>query len=190
METLWNFIQSNKNNIWGQNSEWFWTMVQAIVVGLTLYFIYKQIKIQRASNMLATLNALTVRWESDSMRKARVEVCQQFLANNLNIDNDNTVRILLFFEELGLYYKKKVIDTDILWDMYDHRIQTCWDVLEPLISEYRAHLKDDTYYDKFEYMVNELQKYSEKQGLTVKPKTTIEKRKYAELTVKALTAQS
>lgn len=53
--------------IFGQNSVWFWTMFQAVVVAITLYLIYRQVRIGRYSNMLDTLARLDEKWRSEVM---------------------------------------------------------------------------------------------------------------------------
>lgn len=188
--TWWQILLKN---ILGQESSWFWTMVQAIIVGITLLFIYSQVRIQRYTNMLTTLNSLIERWNSEIITKARIITCQQYLANQKKVEDINIVRVLNFFEELGLYYKKKVFDTDVLWSMFALQVENYWSVLSPMIHEYRAEEKDKTYYEDFEYMKNEFEKYSRKRGLNIVDKTGDQIREYAEKQIirleKSLTEQ-
>ena len=159
-------------DIWGPNSSWFWTMVQAIVVAVSLFFIYRQVKYQRYTNMLVSLNSLREKWDSELMRRSRLAVSCRFRDKDKSI-TDDCLYILSFFEELGMHYKKKVFETDVLWSIYSYRVENFWMVLEPMVKEYRAHF-DDTYYENFEYLKKQFEAHSRKRNLSVKPKTEAE----------------
>jgi len=57
--------------VWGSTSEWFWTMAQFLAVVLSLWFIYRQVKLQRLGNMVASLANLKARWHSPEIAKFR-----------------------------------------------------------------------------------------------------------------------
>jgi len=71
----------------GEQSGWFWTMVQAIVVAISLPLIYRQLRAQRLANSLTALKAIDERCISSSIIKVareeilchriRVQPCQQ-----------------------------------------------------------------------------------------------------------------
>jgi hypothetical protein len=58
----------------GPGSEWFWAMVQALIIGFTLVFIFQQLHAMKLANALGEMRKLTERWESMSMVQARLSV--------------------------------------------------------------------------------------------------------------------
>ncbi len=45
-------LDNSKSFIVGDHSEWFWAMIQAIILLVSIFYIYGQIELQRSSNTL------------------------------------------------------------------------------------------------------------------------------------------
>jgi hypothetical protein len=152
----------------GPNSEWFWALVQSVVVAVSLYFIYQQIRIQSQANMLTALFGLATKWDSDRMIEARQQICTNHNSNtesrSINVPEE---RIASFFEEIGLFMKKKAFTPDVIWDEYSYYVEHYWPMLEPHVREFRRVERDDSWFENFEALYNQLQQISERRGLYV-----------------------
>lgn len=97
------------NALWfvGPDSEWFWAMLQFLVVAISLYFIYKQLRIQSHANMLTALFELAAKWDSDRTIEAWYQVCENHKTHpESHAINTPEERIASFFEQTALFMKK------------------------------------------------------------------------------------
>jgi hypothetical protein len=160
----WNtLLQSISQNVFGQGSSWFWTMAEFFVILVTLLYISRQVRYQRQANMLSTFTALDRRWKSSEMREARKHACKDYGSAERTISQPEDL-VLGFFEELGLYLRRKVFDLPTVWEFYSYDVEHYWPILEPRIREFRTSSKDDSWYSEFEYLNDEIVKYSKKKS--------------------------
>lgn len=145
-------------------------MAQFLAVSVTLTFIYRQIKLHRYSNMLNMISAIDARWNSADFIKHRQDICNRYNAGNLPINREEG-EVLGFFEDLGVFLKKGVFDNDVVWDKYSYYIEHYWAMYDPHIKEFRTSHNDDTWYNKFELLKNEMAKESKKNKLDNAAKT-------------------
>jgi hypothetical protein len=150
-------------NFIGEKSTWFWTMAQAIAVVVSLVLILRQLMLQRYSNLLDTLERLDARWHSDKLVRQRCETCKEFLDKKHPKSKEITHKegdILSFFEDLGLFLRRNVIDTDIAWESYSYCIEPYWQLMEPAIREFRTTTRDNSWFSNFEYLAKAMAKVS------------------------------
>lgn len=165
-----NTIKDIIHNATGPNSSWLWSMLQFIVIFFSLIFIWWQVRIQRFSNMLNIINSLYERWHSNDILSARKEVCSNYKKSILKI-NQRDELVLHFFEEIGIYLKKRIINLSIIWEFYSYYIEYYWPILKPKITNMREEKKDKTWYENFEYLFNKICRYSKRKKLKVTTKT-------------------
>ncbi len=158
------------NNVIGPNSAWFWTMAQGVAVTLTLILIYRQLIAQRYANILSSIANLDQRWNSAEMRKARKALCAKHGSNNRSITQQDGL-VLDFFEQMGLYLKKGVFTSDVLWELYSYYIEHYWSITQPLIDEFRLSTNDKTWYSSFQALYEAMQVQGRKRGITCDGKT-------------------
>lgn len=156
--SVWQVITHNTA---GNDSAWFWTMVQAIGVILTLYLILRQIRLQRMANTLTTLADFQRRWEANEMSEARKAICKAYREQK-PLPVQSAERVSCFFEELGLYRHKKVFDKYTVWELYSYYVEHYWPLLKPRIEDMRK--EDKTVYTSFEALHRETKKVSKKRG--------------------------
>jgi|GEM_PF-1322977 len=129
--------------------EWFWVMCQFIAVTCTLVFIVRQIKIQNDSHLVTSFASFEERWNSQMMLKARKQVCFGYKPDNVAVDA-TTHHVGLFFEELGVYCSKGVLNRDIVWEIYSFEIEHYWLMTRNAIYSFRKKQNDNTFYYNFE----------------------------------------
>jgi hypothetical protein len=178
-------VASVISHIFGSGSEWFWTMAQAIIVGITLLFIYFQLKAQHSKNMLDTIAVFDDRWNSKEMRNSRKKLCQKYTQNDFAHFYDLEGHALDFFEQMGLYLKKGVYNRDVIWEFYSYYIIYYWRIAQNLIEQYRKDERDNTYYVWFEYLYEEMLKEYENREVEYKPLNRIQIEKFIKDEIKS-----
>lgn len=171
----------------GQGSEWFWALLQFAVVAATLLLIYRQIRVQTASHVVATLNGINARWNADAMLRARHACCSQWLAGHREFD---PVADFLgeFMEELGTYFRLRALPVDILWGAQSWYIENYYSMLRDGMQQHRDEYKDDTLHSEFQALFNAMSTYSKSQGASASEKSDDDLRKFAESEVKVAEA--
>ena len=90
----------------GPGSEWFWAAAQFIVVVVSLYGIYRQLRSQGAANAVQRIETLEGEWNSTRLSHARLAV-----ALHLKYETDDMAGffkarpVLDFFVNLGNLYE-------------------------------------------------------------------------------------
>jgi hypothetical protein len=148
-------------------------MGQCIVILASLILIYRQVRIQSYANMLQMLTGMRETWNSDKMLAYRRATCNDY--------NDKSKRIgmhqgelLGFFEEMGLLLKKRVVQTEFIWDTYSYFIENYWSMLEPNIRELRLSMRDNSYFENFEHLRLAVRRHSARRRCPSSDKTVAE----------------
>ncbi len=157
-------------NMFSREASWFWSMAQFFAIAISLVLIYRQVRVQRQSNLLHTLVSLDNRWNSPEMLATRKKACENYLADQLRIGRAQ-VDVISFFEDVGVYLERGVFDTESLWDKFSYYIEHYWAMYQPRIKEFRAEFGDPTWYEKFEKLKTKMEQFSKKKGLMVIDKT-------------------
>jgi hypothetical protein len=149
----------------------FWTMVQAVGIVITLLLIWKQMRIQSAANMLRALSDFSKEWWSTELIDARKEVCRSY-RDKKSPGDLSAERISGFFETLGLYYKRNMVDSHLAWGLYSYYVEHYWPILQPAIKEMRK--TDNTIFTDFEQFHNEMKAVSKRKNAPsdVKPEVS------------------
>lgn len=67
-------VNSEGLTLFGAGSEWFWSMLQFVVVAITLVGIYVQLRQARAANAFAQANAMKQEWEGEPLQRRRLAI--------------------------------------------------------------------------------------------------------------------
>lgn len=151
-------------NLIGNDSQWFWAMAQFFAVAITLLSIWRQIHLQRMGNTLASLAQFETRWTSPEMFEARKAICTAF-QDETKCSVQSAERVACFFEEIGLYVKKKVFELDIVWELYSTYIEHYWPILESRVLDMQK--EDPTVYKSFQSLHTQIKQFSATQGTPV-----------------------
>jgi hypothetical protein len=144
-------------------------MVQAIGIIVTLFCIWKQLKLQSVTNMLSALSEFSKEWWSPEFKAARQEVCKSFREDK-RPGSQAAEKICGFFETLGLHQQRKIVDTALLWDLYSYYVEHYWPMLMPVVMEMRQ--EDKTIFTAFEQFHDDMKMHSIKRDAPRDPKTT------------------
>jgi len=67
-----------------------------------------------------------------------------------------------FFEGIGVLLCRKLVDIDIVDELFTAPLKMAWDLMEDSIMEARKEFNQPTIFEWFEYLYNELQKREQK----------------------------
>lgn len=154
------------NVVVGADSCWFWAMMQFFAIAISLGLITRQIVLQRIGHSITIISDLEQRWRGKKLLAARIDISNRLLNGNLSIDC-HAERVLGFFENIGLFCRKKAIDKDIIWELYSYWIDGYWNMFQSQIEDIRNSSKDDSWYTHFEYLYNECVRISKKKSVPV-----------------------
>ncbi len=146
--------------IFSEEGAWFWVMCQSLVVTITLVFILRQLKIQGSAHLVNSITVLDNRWKSQIMLKARRLTCEKYRPDRTSVDQA-TAQICYFFEEIGIYCKRSILDLETVWEIYSYDIEHYWMITKNGIHHLRKKKNDPTYYKNFQNLYNTFAKIQE-----------------------------
>lgn len=161
------------------NGEWFWVMCQFIAVTTTLFLILRQLRFQRNSHLVNSLSTLDTRWKSNLMLQARRLACERYRPDQTTIDQATTF-VSLFFEELGMYYRRKTLDIEAIWEVYSYDIECYWIIAKNSIFNFRKQHNDPTIFTNFQGLYESIQKVNKKKGAPVGERTAQDVKEFIE----------
>jgi hypothetical protein len=144
-------------------TEWFWAMAQFLLVGISFYYIYKQLRLQSKAHIITAIDIIYNHWSSEVMLRARHQVCQRWLDGENNFDSVAEY-IAEYFEELGIYMQAKVLSRKEMWDVQSWNIEYYYSMFKEHIETLRIKLNDPTTYREFERLAHQMSIESKKQG--------------------------
>jgi len=139
-------------------------MLQVVLLGISLIFIYSQLRVYRQANMLQIIGGFDARWVSTTFSNQRARVCSKYDASAAKLSREE-IAVLGFFEDLAVYLKRGIIDTSLVWDKYSYSIEYYWALFQPRIMKFRSDQNDKTFYDQFEYMNGMMASHASSQAL-------------------------
>jgi hypothetical protein len=156
--------------LFGPQSEWFWTMTQCAAVFITLLFILRQVKLQSDSHLVHSFAVFGERWNSRMMLHARRDICLRYRPGDGVVDG-TVQHLCLFFEELGAFTAKRVLDPDIVWEIYSFEIEHYWAMVDEAIKRFRKEENDYTFFYHFERLYRQTRKLGKKKGAPAHERT-------------------
>ena len=161
-------INTHDLTVFGQGSEWLWTMLQFVVVVVTLVAIYRQVRLQNGVYALQQIEMLQGRWESKRLALARLETLLH-LRENGRADLD-PVRMQMsvvanFFENLSDLDEEGHLRLDEIRNTWGASLQAWWLFVGRTITEDRTATGDPRRYTGFERLARLSRREDERLGI-------------------------
>jgi hypothetical protein len=150
----------------GSGSEWFWSMLQFVIVAITLYAIYRQIRLQASTAAIEQIDRIVKDWVSEaSLRHA--------LALQLAIRN-GTPRDKLpygaasfvsdFWEGIGYLVRQGHIDRRLLHENLGGAPQWWWAALATWARQVRLDTHQPAAGEHFEWLAGQMAALDRERG--------------------------
>jgi hypothetical protein len=121
----------------GPGSEWLWTAVSSLILGVTFIAIYRQLRVQRSAGAIEQLEAFTREWESERMVRHRLAIAIA-VRDGKAIPSGSSKSVINFWEDLGTLVRNRHLDAKLYWNAVSNFCQVSWWTLEPHIQEMRS----------------------------------------------------
>lgn len=137
-------------HMFGSGSEWFWVMLQAIVLLVTAIFVARQLATMRTANALVELRHLEERWESRALTEARGQVAQRLSALP-SATMDRSMRLIAeFFSDMDALRDRHVIGERDVMEAWGVRCDPWWVLLGAAVIQERVAEGSEKLYLGFE----------------------------------------
>ena len=137
--------------LWGPGSEWFWTMLQTVVVAITLVGIYYQFRLQRAANAFDQLNRLGEQWNAEPMLRARLEVLRAVAAGRDAPERALSV-IGNYWETVASLVREGHVNARSVSETYGGAAAMWWSAVAGTTRALRVDRQDPTIFSNFEWL--------------------------------------
>jgi hypothetical protein len=122
----------------GPGSEWFWTMLQVILLVVTGLVIWRQLRAQAATNAIQQLDSLYGRWHSGLFTHAEMELALHIKHEGVGADTFwHAEPIIELIDDVGRLYAAGYVRIE---DMSNFSVmfQNWWLILRPVIEDVRS----------------------------------------------------
>lgn len=162
-----NLVNWQGSAFFGTGSEWFWTMLQFVVVAGTLIGLYRQLRLQSSQEAIAQLGAFDREWRDELYNQVRLEI---LVALRSGIDPSHlpeglAVSIGAFWEKIGGLVRVGHLDPELLWNGSGGDCAVWWTTLAPVTRRLRAEVEGPTYLENFEWLAGIMDERNRVAGL-------------------------
>jgi hypothetical protein len=165
--------------LFGKGSEWFWALMQFVIVTITLVLIYGELRISSAAHMLESLTSLNERWTSKDLVSQRRKICRAHLKGDPVLTLGNQI-VFTFFEELGLYVRKGWVPQQVIWDTYSYYIENYWDMCSQEVVDRRKKSTDSSTFEHFDQLAVAMRVINKKRKIPCTRRTKEQLREFAQ----------
>lgn len=141
----------------GPGSEWFWTAVSGLVLAITFFAIYRQLRLQRDGAAIEQVNDLITEWSSERMARAKlaVLVALEAGADPIDLPNRASTHIAFFWQRVGYLAQRRHMDRRLVYEHLGSQIQDWWFWLRPRVLAERESDHDPRVWQGFEWLAGD-----------------------------------
>ena len=141
----------------GPGSEWFWSMLQFVVVAVTLLGIYYQLRVARSANAFDQLGKLVEEWEGERLIRHRLGVLSALRdgAAPAAVPESPASAIANYWEKVGALVHAGHIDRSLIAEGLGGA-QDWWGILAPFVMRVRADDANPAFWEHFEWLAGAL----------------------------------
>jgi hypothetical protein len=151
----------------GPGSEWFWAMLQFVIVAATLIGLYRQLRLQSSQQAIEQLGAFDREWRDELNNRVCLEILVALRSgvDPAHIPEGLAVSIGAFWEKVGGLVKAGHIDPELLWNGSGGDCAVWWTTLAPVTRRLRAEVEGPTYLENFEWLAGVMNERNRVAGL-------------------------
>jgi hypothetical protein len=154
-EEATSMVNTEGLTLFGAGSEWFWSMLQFVVVAVTLVGIYIQLRQARAANAFAQANAMKQEWDGEQLQRRRLAIWIALRDGGPDADlSDLAIPIANFWESIGGLVQAGHVELAVARDFLGGALHTWWSLLEPAVRATQAEFGSGIY-EHFEWFAAE-----------------------------------
>jgi hypothetical protein len=168
------FINTDGMAFIGPGSEWFWTAVSGIVLAVTFYAIYRQLRLQRSQGAIEQVGRFEAEYASERFQRLHLELLLALRdgVDPANLPMNAAFEIANFWEGVGSLARHGHLDLQLLLDsgsvVY---CQSDWVLLAPLLTKIRRERESPALGEQFVWLVGKAEAWARKAGLRLEDAT-------------------
>ncbi len=152
------------SSLFSNEGQWFWQALGTVIVGVSLFSVFVQIRLQRMASMVDAIEKLVSTWNSDSHLRLRLSVCQKLIDDRQYFGADSE-ELLELLERIGAYVKFGALSEHAVWEVFSWYTDHYFELSRHGIAEIRRYHGDPLLFENFERLAVRLNKISRKKGL-------------------------
>jgi len=164
------FINTDGMAFIGPGSEWFWTAASGIVLAVTFFAIYRQLRLQRSANAIEQLNQIEREYTSERLARYMLELLLAIRdgSNPADVPDRAAAAIANFWERVASLTRGGHVDLELLWDGGSaFYCQTDWVRLAPWIEKTRTEFGNPKQAEHFEWLVGMVEARARRDGIAL-----------------------
>jgi hypothetical protein len=159
-------VNTDDLTLFGPGSEWFWAMLQFVVVAITLVGIYVQLRQARAANAFAQANAMKQEWEGERLLRRRLAIAIALRDGGPDADlTELAIPIGNFWDSIGGLVRAGHVEMAVASEYLGNAVALWWSLLEPAVRTTQAEYGSNVW-DNFEWFAGEAQRFLVARGST------------------------
>ncbi len=89
---------------------------------------------------------LAAQYDSLDMQQVRARLVEKLLADPNTVAVDDT--LLVFYENIAILHRRKLLDSELMYNTFSYDVRTYWLVLQPYILNIRGTMADDDFFQE------------------------------------------
>jgi hypothetical protein len=162
------FINTDGMAFIGPGSEWFWTAVSGIVLAVTFYAIYRQLRLQRSQGAIEQVGRIEAEYDSERFSRLHLEILLALRdgVDPANIPMNAAFEIANFWEGVGSLARHGHLDLQLLLESGSVvSCQSDWVLLAPLLTKVGRERESPAMGEHFVWLVGRAEAWARKAGL-------------------------
>ena len=158
--------------VWGPGSEWFWIMLQTVVVAITLVGIYYQFRLQRAANAFEQLSRIGDQWDAEPMLRARLDAVRAIAAGG---EAPEAAMALIgnYWETVATLVRQGHVNERAVAETSGNNTAVWWSALKGQVGTFRTARLDPTIFENFEWLAGRFGDEGTKAGAVAYDRETL-----------------
>lgn len=152
----------------GPGSEWFWTAISGVVLAITFFAIYRQLRLQRDSAAIEQVADMERVWTSERMVRSKLAVLLAIDAGTAPVDipDKAATHIGDFWERMGYLTRTGHMNRAFVYDQWGGVAPRWWARLLPSTLGWRERDREPRIWNEFEWLAGMMAEMDRKAGVT------------------------
>jgi hypothetical protein len=148
------FINTDGMAFIGPGSEWFWAAVSGVVLAVTFFAIYRQLRLQRGQAAIEQVEAFRREWTSERWSRTRLDALLTYrdTTDPQKLDTPSMDAIASYWENVALLVRRHYLDGELLLELDAGSCEPWWVILSPIIHWLRVESNAPTLFANFEWL--------------------------------------
>jgi hypothetical protein len=149
----------------GPGSEWFWTAMSGVVLAVTFYAIYRQLRLQASANALAQMDAIDREWATEAMARNRLAVLLALRDGGQSHGGERASSAIGdYFERIAILVRTRSIDRSLAYEYVGSTVRIWWAFCRPFVHAHRERFDDPSAHEHFEWLARVMTERDAKKG--------------------------